>query len=80
MREQYLETLRSLGFQRIANRIQLIWGTRELVDYFEELLLNDRNDRQGFSHGAFEAIFKLSDLHNSIFTEFSPKSETWSRK
>lgn len=65
-KEEALEVLRQSRYSRIASRIELMWGTDELSTYFKELIISDRETRQGFPNDIFHAILKLSNLNDGI--------------
>lgn len=67
-KEEALEVLRQSRYSRIASRIELMWGTDELCTYFKELIISDRDTRQGFPNDIFHAILKLSNLNDGIGT------------
>jgi len=54
-------------YPRIAEAIKLMWGNRELDDYFERLIVSDREGRVGFQVAVFEALLKLHQQHKSQF-------------
>jgi type II secretory ATPase GspE/PulE/Tfp pilus assembly ATPase PilB-like protein len=59
------------GFERILQRIESLWGTREAVFYLNSLLLEDRPGRQGFTGGVLGEISMLKQLHEFLFPELS---------
>ena len=76
-REKYLLELRACDFGRIANTIQVLWGSRELQDYFQSLLVDNRGGRRGFPHDVFLAILDLYHLHDSEFDFSKPSPSVW---
>ena len=58
-----IEELREFGFDRIADRIQMIWGTPELTHYFNKILISDRDKREGFPIPVFDIILDLYNIH-----------------
>jgi ankyrin repeat protein len=61
-------------FARILNRISEFWGTQQLNDYFHDLLVDYRGNRQGFPPEVASEILALSLLH-----EVEPqKEDVWS--
>lgn len=71
MREQVkkrcIEILKEHGFKRIADGVELIWGTVELENYLSKLVITDRDNREGFPPLVFNAILRLHTLHNDEF-------------
>jgi hypothetical protein len=51
-------------FPRILERIELLWGSKELHNYFEHTLFTDRSNRQGFPE---DVMVALGELHNEHF-------------
>lgn len=45
---------------RILERIIHLWFTPKMVEYFLELMVNTRGDRQGFSHEVIDELYYLS--------------------
>lgn len=61
--ELYPHTLES-QFPRILSKILELWPTEEAENYFKELLIDDRGDRQGFPPKAASEIIHLSLAHS----------------
>lgn len=76
-KEEYLSTIRACGFNKIADRIELIWGSFELDEYFSSLVISNREDRQGFPHEVFSAIIKLYLLHVDLFPGIIKQKSPW---
>ncbi|MBI5429389.1 MAG: ankyrin repeat domain-containing protein [Nitrosomonadales bacterium] len=54
-------------FPRIMNKIVELWDSREIDDYFTELMIDNRGGtRQGFPPNVASEIFALSNAHASI--------------
>ena len=59
-----IQKLTEAGFGRIADRIRDDWDVPQYVKpYFSELLLANRDDRQGFPKDVFSIILKLYIAH-----------------
>lgn len=59
-----IHKLTEAGFGRIANRILEDWDKPQYIKfYFNELLLTNRDDRQGFPEDVFSIILKLYIAH-----------------
>ncbi|SMC28517.1 Ankyrin repeat-containing protein [Andreprevotia lacus DSM 23236] len=56
--EQYPAELVA-NYPRIANTIVDLWGSRNLDKYFEDLLIDDRGDRQGFPPSVVHELMGL---------------------
>lgn len=61
-------------FQRILEKMELLWGENELVAYFDSLLLGDRDSRQGFPIEVLREIDLLKQIHTLYYQnlEFNP--------
>jgi hypothetical protein len=57
---QYLEQ----RFPHVFENIVTLWGTAELDDYFQDLLLTTRPGRQGFPTEAAEEILRLYTVYH----------------
>ncbi len=62
--EYYLEALKFFGYDKIADKISLLWGTPELGVYMSDLMIMDHNNRQGFKPEVFDVLMKIFSLHN----------------
>jgi len=54
-------------FPRIAKTVRELWGKRELDDYLDRLLIDDRGNREGFPPEVVEALLALSHRHLERF-------------
>jgi hypothetical protein len=54
-------------FPHIAERIGSLWGTKACDAYLDELLIDDRGNRQGFPPEVATALFKISREHEHHF-------------
>jgi len=53
-------------FPRILDRINLLWGSVELHNYFRETLFNNREKRQGFPPDVMAALGQLNSEHQQL--------------
>ena len=51
-----------LHHPRILEKIVLLWHTPRMQEFFLELMVNTRSDRQGFSHEVASELFYLSEV------------------
>lgn len=51
----------------IVSRIDLMWGYIELNDYLSNLMVSDRNGRQGFPPEVFKQLMVISEAHKKAF-------------
>lgn len=61
-------------FERILQKIELFWGTPENVSYFDSLLLDERDNRHGFSQEVLREIDLLKQIHTLYYQslDFNP--------
>lgn len=67
---RYILNSLPVKFPRIYENILEKWGSYELHDYFDELILSKREKRQGFP---VDVMIELLDLYN-IYKELYPKN------
>jgi len=58
-----------VGFPRVIQAIEALWGFRELNDYFRKLMINEGGDRMGFPPAAWEEIDLLHHIHQELFPD-----------
>jgi hypothetical protein len=54
-----------LHHPRILEKIVTLWHTPQMEEFFLELMLNSRNDRQGFSHEVASELYYLNQVFDS---------------
>jgi len=54
-------------FPRIATTIRELWGKRALDEYFNQLVVVERGERQGFPPDVLAAILELARFHSQRF-------------
>jgi hypothetical protein len=64
-------------FPRIAKTVRDLWGKRELDDYLDRLLIDERGDRHGFPPDVVEALLALSHRHAEQFRFRAPGEHDW---
>ena len=58
-----LESLRGKGYKRIADRLDILWGTVECEKYLWKLLIDERGSRAGFAIDVFDDLLGLYNAH-----------------
>jgi tankyrase len=53
-------------FDRILSKIESLWESPEIDDYFSELIIDKRGGRQGFSKSVMDDILQLRDFRESV--------------
>lgn len=61
-------------YPRVLNRILELWYSLEIDDYFTELLVDTRGDRQGFPPEVASELFTLSQVHAKIRSQKQPSA------
>ena len=64
-------------YPHIVEKIAMLWGTIGMSRYFNDLLFDDRGDREGFPAGVMTEIFALSNLHESSKPSRSAIESAW---
>ncbi len=67
-------------FLRVLNRIIELWDSPEIDDYFMDLLIDNRGNRQGFPPDVVSDLFALSQFHAKLRSQEQPAdaSNPWS--
>lgn len=60
---EHLEALRDKGYERIADRLDILWGTVECDKYLWKLLIDERGSRDGFAIDVFDDLLGLCNAH-----------------
>jgi ankyrin repeat protein len=63
-------------YPRIFNKIMLFWDTPDITDYFNQLMVTDREDRAGFPPEIAAEIMRLSLVHASQHAPLK-KDDVW---
>ena len=50
-------------FPRIVDKILLMWGAKELPEYLNTLLLDNRGDRHGYPFEVIQEMMFLQEIH-----------------
>jgi hypothetical protein len=53
----------------IGKRIEMLWGSAELQKYLNDLIYDDRGDREGFPRHIAAAILRLHRIHGKLVSE-----------
>lgn len=56
-------------YPKIGSRITLLWGSAELHKYLNDLILDDRGNREGFPPRIAAAIISLINEHGKLVTD-----------
>ena len=68
-------------YERILNKITDLWDTPEIDDYFADLLMDERGDRQGFPQEVAREIVTLSKTHEMLKQQaVSEGSDPWEQE
>jgi hypothetical protein len=64
-------------FPRILRKVVELWGRPELDAYFNELMVSERHDRQGFPADVAMEIFQLSNVHAGLHLSDTASGTGW---
>ena len=64
-------------YPRILERISILWGTVGMARYFNEILFDERGDREGFPQDVMAELFALSNYHESTRPSRSKLEAVW---
>ena len=53
-------------FPHIGNRIELLWGTVDLQNYLNTLIVDERSGRKGFPHLVAGALLRIHTEHHKV--------------
>lgn len=68
-------------FGRILNRIMELWGKPSLDEYFTELMIDDRGDREGFPAEVVAELLMLSLMHyEEMEAKTKNEEDIWSNE
>ena len=67
-------------YPRVAEKIANLWGTVGMSRYFNEILFDDRGDREGFPPEVMMELFALSNYHESTKPSRSAIESAWADK
>lgn len=56
---QYLDELRELGYDHIAHKLEILWGSEECEKYLSDLMISDRMCRSGFPERVWKILMKF---------------------
>ncbi|MDP5240992.1 hypothetical protein Q9Q94_15735 [Uliginosibacterium sp. 31-16] len=65
------------SYPRIVDRIVQLWGSPEIEPYFQELMLTDREGRQGFPQPVLTEILNLRTWYRSLLPPQPRTVDTW---
>lgn len=68
-------------FARILHRIMELWGKPALDDYFSQIMIDDRGDRQGFPPEVVAELLMLSLMHyEEMEAENNKEEDIWANE
>jgi hypothetical protein len=65
------------AYPRIAERIRQLWGTAQCDRYLDQLLIDDRGNRQGSPPVVVSALLTISEEHQRQFRFRQGGTEDW---
>lgn len=73
----YLLPIEFNKFQKIVKTLTIFWGHPEFIEYINDLMLPDRDDRSGFPPSVVQCLFQLDTLHRNHFPNLYTKRCVW---
>jgi len=64
-------------YPRIVEKLELLWGTIGMGRYFNELLFDERGDREGFPPEVMAELFALNSYNESMRPSRSAIMQSW---
>ena len=79
MYNEHIKQIRDAGFPKVAGRIELCWGTKELRWYLNDILMVDksRGSREGFPPVVFDHLLKLYFINEEIVGDDPTENSIW---
>lgn len=68
-------------FPHIFDKLLELWGTMQMHDYLDELMMSRRAGRQGFPDGVAAEVWALSAVYAKLYpppSSDSPVNDLWS--
>lgn len=59
-------------YPHVFNKIVELWGTDDMVPYFDDLIVSKRPDRLGFPAEAVKEIWDLNKLFLQLYPQYEP--------
>lgn len=65
------------NYPGIGNKITMLWGSVQLHKYLNQLIIDDRGDRQGFPAHVISALLRIFQFHTSLVPETIVTGGIW---
>ncbi|MEO7760360.1 MAG: hypothetical protein ABJB04_07830 [Betaproteobacteria bacterium] len=64
-------------YPRIIEKLTILWGTVGMSRYFNEIMFDERGDREGFPPEVMAELFALNNYHESTRPSRSAIESAW---
>jgi len=64
-------------YPNIGNKIAALWGSVQLHKYLNQIIIDDRGDRQGFPQPVVSALLRIFQHHSSVAPADAAMDATW---
>ena len=58
------------GHERLLDKIEALWGSREAIAYLDSLMLTDRRGRKGFTERVLRNLVSVRQLHETLYPAY----------
>lgn len=64
-------------YPNISNKIAALWGTVQLHKFLNQVIIDDRGNRQGFPQPIISALMRVFQNHSKVVPHALPPDDTW---
>lgn len=64
-------------YPNIGNKISALWGSVQLHNFLNQIIIDDRGDRQGFPPPIVSALLRIYQYHTTLVPQAIPPADTW---
>lgn len=61
----------------ISNKISALWGTIQLHKFLNQVIIDDRGNRQGFPQPVISALLRVYQYHTRLVPNALTPDDTW---
>lgn len=64
-------------YPNISNKIAALWGSVQLHKFLNQMIIDDRGNRQGFPQPIISALMRVFQYHTRVVPHALPQDDTW---
>jgi hypothetical protein len=64
-------------YPNISNKIAALWGSVQLHKYLNQVIIDDRGNRQGFPQPIISALMRIYQHHTTVLPDALPPDSAW---